>query len=522
MRLIPPSSSRQRLLYGLPLLLSLATWLFTSSWARAETAAALRAMADRYVARREFAKAVPAYRGAAAIYRRIGDPNGAKVLETLANRYETQLVMYVHRPTRPDAVRRHYTGARLEPVYGAYIGAFIDREDGISGAYLDENDQLHKDSAEFAQRIGRRHAVYFMYMSYGRRFPNRWAAHLRRNDAAAHIVLSPSGLNNVRDDGYLRGFARAVRLSGIPIFIRFAGEMNGAWVPYHGNPALYVEKFRLVARVFHEDAPNAAMVWCVNDIPEHEIARYYPGPDAVDWVGVNFYSVTFNDNDPRRPAEWRNPADSLQYVYRLYSARHPIMVGEYAATHLSKVDMRLRPDFAIAKIGQLYSALPRVYPRVKAIHWLSMNNLKYAMPGRQLNDYSLLEDASIAEQYGRMVGSRYFLDRVSLQEAAMAEEEIEPLRDGDVLSGRVTLSAYARSYEQNPAVVFYAAGKKVSISGIPGAHEWALDTTALMNGPALIRCAVIDSRGKIAAHREARVIIRNGAVSPRAGRVLGE
>ena len=52
--------------------------------------------------------------------------------------------------------------------------------------------------------------------------------------------------------------------------------------------------------------------------------------------------------------------------------------------------------------GQLYSALPRLYPRVKAVHWLSMNNLKHAMPGRQLNNYSLLDEPAVAAQYARL------------------------------------------------------------------------------------------------------------------------
>ncbi len=483
--------------------------LAVAGYGRGESAAGFRKEADRLVTAGRYGDSVSLYRKAAAIYRRVGDPNAAKVLESKADRYESRIELYLHRPARQRIVERHYSGKRLEPVYGAYLGVFVDREDGLRRRYMDENSQIHKDSGEFNRIIGRNHAIYFMYMSYGRRFPTRWTEHLRFNNAAAHIVLSPHSLQQVNDDGYLRTFARQAARSGVPIFMRFAGEMNGDWVPYHGDPELYIKKFRLVARIMHEDAPNVAMVWCPNDVPEHKIKQYYPGPDAVDWVGVNFYSVLYNDNDSTRPAEWRNPADSLRFIYNTYAERHPIMIGEYAATHLSRVDMRLRPDFAAAKIGQLYASLPRLYPRVKAVHWLSMNTMKHAAPGRQLNNYSLLEQRQVSEQYARMIQSRYFLERVIPEDPQVAGVEILRLKDDEVLSGRVTLSSWARSYELNPAVVYSAANRQVSVSNIPGAHEWVLDTRSLPNGPTTINAAVKDSKGRVAARTIVRVQIQN-------------
>ena len=156
--------------------------------------------------------------------------------------------------------------------------------------------------------------------------------------------------------------------------------MNGDWTAstYGGNPALYRQKFQLVASVMHSVAPNVALVWCPNEIPEATIPSYFPGDDAVDWVGVNFYSVLYTDGDRARAADWRNPVDALDYVYRTYSPLHPIMVGEWAATHRSVEDSEDRDDFAISKIQQFYSELPLRYPRVKAVNWLSMNTMRYA------------------------------------------------------------------------------------------------------------------------------------------------
>ncbi|HZT40555.1 MAG TPA: glycosyl hydrolase [Chthonomonadaceae bacterium] len=474
-----------------------------------EDAYGYRQAAEACVARHQYAQAADAYLKAAAIYQQKGDPGAAFALRARAERYESAIALYYERPADETHLRRYYTGRRLEPLYGAYIGAFIDRESGVNDGYMDENFQTHKDCGEFNERIGRDHALFFEYMRYGRPFPSRWTDHLRRYHAAAQLVLSPENLEDVQDDAYLHTLARQAYRSGVPIFLRFAGEMNGDWVPYHGNPALYIKKFRLVARVFHEETDNVALVWCVNDVPEAEIPRYFPGDDAVDWVGVNFYSVLYNNNDRSHPAWWRNPADSLRYVYKTYAGRHPIMIGEWAATHKGRADMVSRPDFAVTKIGQLYSALPRLYPRVKAVSWLSMNNLEYAEPGRQLNDYSLLEDKRITTQYANMVSSPYYLDHVSLDEPAMAGVEVARLEDGVILSGRVVLSAWARSYEENPRVVYGLAGRKMHDSSTPSAHEWVLDTRSLPNGPIILSAQVLDSQGKIACQQTLRVLIRN-------------
>ena len=37
-------------------------------------------------------------------------------------------------------------------------------------------------------------------------------------------------------------------------------------------------------------------------MPQSNIASFYPGDDAVDWVGVNIYSVTYFNQDKKQPA----------------------------------------------------------------------------------------------------------------------------------------------------------------------------------------------------------------------------
>ncbi len=468
-------------------------------------AANWRALSDAYVASGQYAKASQAFAKASALYAKFGDLNAAKVLEIQAQRYETQIGMFYDKVPDYYGLQRNYTRARYEPVYGCYLGAFIDREDGVKEEFHD-NDQLFKDPGGFNQAVGKNQAIYFTYLRYGRPFPKGWARRLEKVGAAAEIVWEPDSLDDVENNSYLQRFADDCLRSGIPIFLRFAGEMNGSWVPYGKNPAQYVQKFRLVSNVVHNYAPNVAMVWCPNEIPEDTIPSYFPGDDAVDWVGVNFYAVTFNDADRARGAEWMNPADSLAYIYHRYSAKHPIMIGEWAATHQSVVDNLPRPDFAATKIAQLYSALPRIYPRVKAVSWLSMNTIKYANPGRQLNDYSLLDAPRVAAAYSRAISSPYFLTAVPDSIALCAPVQIAPLSQGAKLKGKVHLSAFVKTYDQHPTVQWIIAGKPTLSTNVPGSYDMDLDTTHY-SGNLTIQVVVKDSQGQVAGSASTTVAV---------------
>lgn len=473
------------------------------------TAASHRQLADMYVDVTQYERGSENYARASDIYRAKGDVNAAYAIGRLAERYHSTGDIYFHRRPEMESVSKFYTGSRLEPIYGCYTGAFIDHEDSISGTYRDEYGAWRRDITAFNHLVGSKQAIYFIYQGYGREFPKKFVRHLNDSGASAQIAFEPTDLDDVKNDAYLQGWAKAAKESKTPIFLRFASEMNGDWTPYHNNPELYIAKFQLVASVMHKLAPNVAMVWCPFEIPQRLIEPYYPGPAAVDWVGVNIYSVPFNDNDPKRDATWRNPADALKFVYEKYSAKHPIMIAEYAASHKSSLDMVDRPDFAQTKMGQFYASLPRLYPRVKAVCWLSMNAIKHAIPGRQNNDYSLLENNDIRKRYEQLLYAPYFLTAVSRHEPALAGEEILPCKDGQTLSGKVGLSAWVHTYEDRPTVVWKVNGEERVTSDLAGPYKWTLDTTTLTNGPVDIELIVTDSHGKCPIHLTRRCNVLN-------------
>lgn len=291
------------------------------------------------------------------------------------------------------------TLAKFEPPTGCILGAFVINDVNIGGK-MDRWEAL----------TGKAHGSYLNYCRYGQPFPKKWVASVRALGAVPNIALEPNGgLYEVMDLPYLREWSRDAAESGGPVFLRFASEMNGPWTAYHGDAALYRERFRTVAEVMREEAPNVAMVWTPYCSPVKSIPDYYPGDDAVDWVGVNIYSVHHHDGKLHKPAHREDPTELLRPVYELYAGRKPIQISEYASTHTCKACGGYTADFAMNKMIRLYRSLPERFPRVKSIYWFSYDTIT----GKAAeNNYSVIDDPVIRDTYRRLIAPDYFLSSI--------------------------------------------------------------------------------------------------------------
>jgi len=140
----------------------------------------------------------------------------------------------------------------------------------------------------------------------------------------ALLTLQPNGglatVTTAAADVLARLLA-AYRTCGVSTLLRFAHEMNGTWYPWAQDPAAYVAAFRTVAASVHRLAPGTAMLWAPNSADGYPFtggryaaapgsaafaaldtnhdgrltsaddayAPYWPGDDAVDWVGMSLY-----------------------------------------------------------------------------------------------------------------------------------------------------------------------------------------------------------------------------------------
>ena len=411
------------------------------------------------------------FRTQAALYRRKGLEDAAQIQENLAAQNEISVRVFAARADAPP----HFSGAPLEPARGCYLGAFIDLDEGLGAPFQGDNYQSHRTPAQFESTVGRSLGSVFTYVKYGN-FPRRWLQMCKAQGVIPQIAWEPDNLNQVQDDAYLRSCERFLRDLDWPVWVRFAGEMNGDWTPYHGNPALYRQKFRLVNRVLHAGGARVATIWCVNSVPLENIESYYPGDDGCDWVGVNLYSTPFLDNDRARAAFRNSPLTLLDPIYKRFSARKPIAICEYAASHQAAVDMKVRPQFAIEKMSLLYGALPLLYPRVKMISWFDNNTLLHAEPGRQLNNYRLTEVPQIEETFRQLTATPHFLKGFPPGPAnAPALREIKP---GEPLQSGERIWIWATSASAQPAFYLEQNGRTVYGGKRYGKHVTDLPKTS--------------------------------------------
>ena len=459
-----------------------------------DMAADWRKAGEKALSMELYPTAVRAFGREARIYRAKGITQAALAQEARAAQYATELSLYLSGPPVKRAQLE-----RLEPESGCYVGAFIDRDDNLR--QFMKASQTHGDVDQFNEMVRKDHASFFMYRSYGQPFPTEWAQYLKERNAIVHIAWEPGDLDQVRDDEYLRGFVGELVALDHPVILRFASEMNGDWTPYHGDPQRYKQAFRLVYKATRR-APKVAMLWCPNTIPRQGLESYYPGDDAVDWVGVNFYSVPFLDNDPNRPGDKIHPTDHLQAVYDLYSTRKPIAIGEWAASHQAKGVDRPLTEFAKTKISQLYSSLPTRYPRVKLVSWYDSNNLREASPSRQLNNYQVTSPSDLLGQYRKAVASPYYLGAGQTGSGV----SFRPITGRTAITPQSELRISLKTYEQRPKVYFKVNGDLRLATA--EALDWRLTPQLWKPGKNLVEVLVYDRKNRFVTSSKAVLDLR--------------
>ena len=443
--------------------------------------------------RGDFDGAARLEREQAALYNSKNLTNAAIIHQNRAKSLETQLQVFADVQTSAQGVGRLFTGATLEPVVGCYLGAFIDRDDSLGPVFRDDNFQSHRAPEQFLSATGKNPGSLFMYLRYGQSFPRVWVSRLKAAGVIPHLAWEPGSLDEVSDNLYLRNFARAAREADWPIFIRFASEMNGFWTPYHGNPALYRQKFRLVNRVLHEEAPRVATIWCVNNPPLGNAFAYYPGDDGCDWVGVNFYAVPFHENRRDKPAFDENPLALLDPIYARFSAKKPIAICEFAASHQSFGDGRDFSGFAAEKLSLLYGALPLLYPRVKLVDWFDMNTIAHITPGKARNNF-LLTAPPVLQSWRAATDSAHFL--TSYLRLGDALPPVARPLGGLKLRGRARLRIWAKTYGGAPELKVFLDGKPLYRGQKFGAHALDIDFSNFSRGRHTLIAQLFDARGR--------------------------
>lgn len=447
--------------------------------------------------------AVDAYTREARTWRLAGEPSWGDEDMLRAATLRSSVRIFVERQGRPIYSARIATDASTgttggadaskpalyEPQSGAYLGVYSEIDPPIGNTW-----------AQSEKVYGKAHAIGLIYNEW-RQMSRVYLAQGSPRTAVEIAWQFTYGLDSVVDDDYLHAFAKQLRDAKVPVFLRVAGEMNGDWVPWSGNPELYKQKFRLVAQVMHREAPNVAIVWSPNPVPQYNILDYYPGDDVVDWVGVSVYLNYYENNDPGRPQDHADPLARLDFVYDHFADRKPIMITEGAIAHAEYATGTDRTAWGVANLRRLYGYLPLVYPRVKAVVWFSVDQKSslYGL-GNKWADYQLTDNPEVLKAYKDVTSSAYYHSRVPDpgEVTPIAPSSYVEIGRGEALKAGVEhLSAFVKGWDTLPSKVEYLVNG-VSIgaaTALPYSLEY--DFSGLAGKLISLGVRVYDSQGQM-------------------------
>jgi len=458
------------------------------------SAANWRALADTYVTDRKYAAASDAYDEAARRYRQRGDTVTALALEQLAAPYRQELNLFSF-GTATDTPVGCRTAARLEPAHGLLLGTYVDEQRQRQNGPIDVSPLSTDDFA-----------VYFRYWTLNRPgvgevFPTAFAASVRRAGGALHLALEPGLPLSEIDDRVLLPFAQAAKQADLPIFVRFASEFNDPANPWSRDPALYRQTFRKVAATLHRVAPNVATVWMPMASRLDVVDAYYPGPDAVDWVGVSLYSVPYPNGNTTAGVDTTNPIDALRPFYDRYSCRHPFQVSEYASASRSGaapgVDFTA---FATSRMRELYWGAALTMPRLKNINWLDIDGMSstfvISKSSARRNDYRLLSVPAKVDVFRTLHSEAVFLRRWPTAQSGMGSAVPQPFPDG-VRAGQPLRGALWLKTVQPAARVEIQLDRGMVTVEQSLPYRFTLSSTLLTPGPHTLTVRALDASGRL-------------------------
>jgi hypothetical protein len=234
---------------------------------------------------------------------------------------------------------------------------------------------------------------------------------------------------------------------GVPVIVRFAHEMNGSWYAWSQQPQKYIAAFKTIANAVHAHAPGSAMMWAPNygggypfaggsyeakpgtagfasldtngdgtlTMLDDAYAPYYPGDDAVDWVGMSLYhwgaTYPWGENELPEPEKLAqqltgtyngaNGDDSLlPDFYTVYGVDRgkPVAIPETAALYAPGAGGQSELVIKQAWWEQIFSpATHQQFPQLKMINWFEWDKTEVEVKGRV--DWTITNTPAIKDAF---------------------------------------------------------------------------------------------------------------------------
>jgi hypothetical protein len=238
---------------------------------------------------------------------------------------------------------------------------------GYSDVTLD--NILYYETA-LGQRFGIFHEFYYLTDEPA----SDWIGAVIAHGATPMITVEPDSpvgdpLHTIPAGVYDReidAWADTFRAAGVPLYFRFAHEMQGYWYPWgdvgDNTPADYVRTFRYVHDRVQARAPNVIFAWTPyrDGGFGYPIPEYYPGDAYVDWMGFSAYNWgTSGGGDGWEAID--EIVGNTYGVLRSINPNKPIMLAEWASSEYGG-------DKA-AWIAEAPLKIVTMFPAIRAVVW---------------------------------------------------------------------------------------------------------------------------------------------------------
>ena len=457
----------------------------------------LENVAKAYEALGKFDNAVETYSKYIPKAEKLGWKDGVNYASSKINSLGFDIELYAK---APDLGKNLYFGSKHEPRSGVYFGSNYDSDPRI-GAYS-WND--------IKNYFPKKNSAYLTYLHWEENIKSfdRYYQDAKENNIAVQLAwnIEDAQIDNVLKniasyESYIKATADYLGKLKIPVFLRFAGEMNIKDNCKDSNS--YIKAFIYVSKIMKDKAPNVAMVWSPNDISakDRTYDQYYPGNEYVDWIGISTYTYRYfqgkknwgNQQDSIdsvfMTGDYANPLSKIKPIIDVYGGRKPIMLSETGVGHYSKLAREDVSDWAAVQLRRLYTYGPMVYPQLKGIYYFNANNdfiTKY-------DDYSLYGSSKFNTLYNELVSSDNFLSEIN----GNPSFRYEKITDYSTPGFKLELSTYTIVPKLLTPTVKYKLDGKIYGTKTVLPYSIELDLSALTKGEHQFAVEVYNGNSKV-------------------------
>lgn len=148
-------------------------------------------------------------------------------------------------------------------------------------------------------------------------------------------------------------------------------------------PEAYKETYQRGYEILHKYLSDVVIVWSCDDSKAEDWSVYYPGDRYLDWAGMNIYIPKYKGQQPYQYKAY----DKLDYWYKCFQHKKPMLLSGLAISHFSKVDHAYTIQDTIDKLSLFYHESLENYPRLKGIIYMDVNMAELAQGGK--DDYTI-------------------------------------------------------------------------------------------------------------------------------------